>query len=262
MAQKWLHILAEFAGITSSYVDKMRVRHKTSDVLYRRFLSSMGYDVLDEKSCHRVYEDELYSLYLSGLGYCYSVFVGECVRVKFWIPESMYRCGANVKFELIRESDEKLVFGDIPIVRKLKLSVGECCYANREKFLEYDFRLWNTVGKFVLEPDYYVIRARYDDVVFESLLVVAPARAYLPPKIEDGKKILGLGLQLYGLKSNRNFGIGDFGDLGKILPMVAKCGCDLLGINPLGPMYAKGNKDVSPYICKLPLYRFKGCCRV
>ena len=41
-------------------------------------------------------------------------------------------------------------------------------------------------------------------------IVVAPPRAYLPP---GNARIWGLAVQLYTLRSRRNWGIGDFGDL-------------------------------------------------
>ena len=240
---KWLGLLAEFVGIAPYYIDKMRVRHDTSDNVYRRFLLSMGYDVANENLCRIEYEKELCELYSTGLGYSYSVFVGETVSIKFWLPKDIYSDDGYISFDLIRENDGYCVNSE-SIIRKVSLDKCDVCCVNGVKFLEYNFRLWNTKNWF---PDYYLIRAKYRDKVFETFLIVAPKRAYLSPKIKSGKKILGVGFQLYGLRSDKDFGIGDFGDLNRILPTIAKSGCDLVGINPLGPMYAGGDRDVSPY---------------
>jgi 4-alpha-glucanotransferase len=42
-------------------------------------------------------------------------------------------------------------------------------------------------------------------------------------------------------------GIGDFTSLEKIIRIASKYGCDSIGVNPLGAMYSKSKKDVSPY---------------
>ena len=46
-----------------------------------------------------------------------------------------------------------------------------------------------------------------------ATLVVAPDHAYLPRALEDGGRVWGSTVQLYGLRSARNAGIGDLADL-------------------------------------------------
>ena len=244
---KWLERLAGVAGIASSYVDKMRVVHETSFAVYRKFLSFMGYDVSSEKSCRAEYEQEMFNLYSRGIGYSCSVFGDKTVLIKLWVPETEYVYGMSVCFSLCYEDSGNDVDGVCDIVRILKCD-DNVCYRNAKgkRFFEYNFRLWN-VGKCGIKVGYYIVKVKYADKICESFLIVAPDKAYLPKVIEENKKLLGVGLQLYGLKSNRNFGIGDFGDLVKILPVLKDSGCSLVGINPLGPMYAGGAKDVSPY---------------
>ena len=79
-----------------------------------------------------------------------------------------------------------------------------------------------------------------DQVLGEGLLVVAPERAYLPG--ED--RLWGCTLQLYGLRSERNAGIGDFSDLARAGEAWAKRGASFVGTNPL---HALDEGQSSPY---------------
>ncbi|HEX6691238.1 MAG TPA: 4-alpha-glucanotransferase, partial [Burkholderiales bacterium] len=70
----------------------------------------------------------------------------------------------------------------------------------------------------------------------------APAgRCYQPQLLERGGRVWGFGVQLYSVRSARNWGIGDFGDLRALLELSARLGASLLGVNPLHAA------DGSPY---------------
>ena len=83
-------------------------------------------------------------------------------------------------------------------------------------------------------------------------LIVAPERCYLPSgRISNGRsrnaspRLWGLTVQLYGLRSARNWGIGDFRDLQDLMTWAAgDLGAAFIGVNPL---HALPPDDVSPY---------------
>jgi len=56
-----------------------------------------------------------------------------------------------------------------------------------------------------------------------------------------------LAIQLYGLRSSRNWGIGDFSDLLSLIDLVAGWGCDGIGLNPLHALFRERPRDCSPY---------------
>lgn len=80
-----------------------------------------------------------------------------------------------------------------------------------------------------------------------ALLVVAPDRCHLPPFIAAGKRCWGLSVQLYGLRSERNWGIGDFTDLAGLATAAAGLGADLVGLNPLHALFPEEPGRCSPY---------------
>ena len=58
-------------------------------------------------------------------------------------------------------------------------------------------------------------------------------RCYRPELLERGGRVWGFMVQLYGLRSARNWGIGDFGDLRSLVELAAKLGAAVVGANPL-----------------------------
>jgi len=79
------------------------------------------------------------------------------------------------------------------------------------------------------------------------LLIVAPANCYQPAEVRKGKKLWGANVQLYTLRSQHNWGMGDFGDLNRLLPLLAQRGADFIGLNPLHTLYPADAEKASPY---------------
>ncbi len=76
-------------------------------------------------------------------------------------------------------------------------------------------------------------------------IVSAPQRCWLPG---DGRqRFSGVSAQLYLLRSQRNWGIGDFADLRELMRMVAASGGDAVGVNPLHALFVDNPAHASPY---------------
>ena len=81
----------------------------------------------------------------------------------------------------------------------------------------------------------------------KSRLIVAPPKCWLPEPIEKGKRIWGIAAQLYSLRTNKNWGIGDFYDLGELIEKGAAAGADTVGLNPINAMFPGNPLHISPY---------------
>lgn len=81
----------------------------------------------------------------------------------------------------------------------------------------------------------------------ETLLIVAPRRAYLPAPLADGKGIWGIAVQLYSLRSAQDWGIGDFGCLEALVRAAAAAGAGAVGMNPLHALMLDEPERASPY---------------
>jgi 4-alpha-glucanotransferase len=77
----------------------------------------------------------------------------------------------------------------------------------------------------------------------ELPLIVTPQRAFGG----DFDRCWLLAVQLYGIRSSRNWGIGDFTDLEALLKHAAQLGADGIGLNPLHVLFDERPADCSPY---------------
>jgi 4-alpha-glucanotransferase len=99
---------------------------------------------------------------------------------------------------------------------------------------------------------YYDVTIRGDGLVgggfTTTRLIVAPRHCYVPLIFQDHFRLWGLALQLYSLSSDRNWGCGDFTDLGQIISWAGKTlGASVIGLNPLHALRNEAPHHVSPY---------------
>lgn len=83
--------------------------------------------------------------------------------------------------------------------------------------------------------------------VATSLLIAAPERCWQPERLRAGARVFGPAVQLYAVRSARNWGIGDFTDLMSLLEQWAERGADFVGLNPLHAMFPHDPEHASPY---------------
>lgn len=87
-----------------------------------------------------------------------------------------------------------------------------------------------------------IVRGLASHVDGRSLVIVAPPRCYELPR---QKKVWGVTAQLYGLRTRRNWGIGDFEDLRNLATWAGKhLGAAMIGLNPL---HTLTSGLISPY---------------
>jgi 4-alpha-glucanotransferase len=78
-------------------------------------------------------------------------------------------------------------------------------------------------------------------------IIIAPPRCYEPQAVLNGEKLWGATVQLYTLRSEKNWGVGDFGDLKQMLEQVAQRGGAFIGLNPIHALYPANPLSASPY---------------
>jgi 4-alpha-glucanotransferase len=74
-----------------------------------------------------------------------------------------------------------------------------------------------------------------------------PTRKCFLPKFLEHNRVWGISLQLYELRSARNWGIGDFTDLSAMVDIAAGLGADFIGLNPLHAPFLSDPNRCSPY---------------
>jgi len=84
------------------------------------------------------------------------------------------------------------------------------------------------------------------DMTEEATLIVPPARAY-QGKASAPRRMWAPAVQLYGVRSARNWGHGDFTDLATLIDLAAELGAVGVGLNPLHALFDDQSNDPSPY---------------
>ncbi|MCP3127883.1 4-alpha-glucanotransferase [Shewanella sp. KJ2020] len=90
-----------------------------------------------------------------------------------------------------------------------------------------------------------------EDLTFHGTLMVATRTAYqgvLSATLQEKRhKPWGVSVQLYSLRSDSQWGIGDFGDLEELLAFLASHGADFIQLNPLHALDIAAPEHPSPY---------------
>ena len=94
---------------------------------------------------------------------------------------------------------------------------------------------------------YYTLSAETGGRCRLVRLIVAPESVYQPKLLANGGRMNGLTMHLYSLRSERNWGIGDFTDLLNLMKYAAENKLDFVGINPLHALFTSKPAFASPY---------------
>jgi 4-alpha-glucanotransferase len=101
---------------------------------------------------------------------------------------------------------------------------------------------------FDLPPGYHELEARIaGGAADRCLLIISPPRCYEPAAILAGRRLWGVAVQLYSLRSATNWGIGDFRDLKLLIRWMASYGAGFIGLNPLHALAPADPARSSPY---------------
>lgn len=83
----------------------------------------------------------------------------------------------------------------------------------------------------------------------DSRVIVCPDRAYIPDALQNGGRTAGFAVTLWGLRSHRNWGCGDFTDLHYLIDWVVdELGGSFIALNPLHIIHNRFPYNSSPYL--------------
>jgi 4-alpha-glucanotransferase len=99
-----------------------------------------------------------------------------------------------------------------------------------------------------LDPGYHQLRIEFASSTGprdgRAHVIVAPPRSYLP---DSPQRRWGVGVQLYGLRSDHNQGLGSYGDLARFAEHAAGAGAGFVGISPVHALFPADPNHFGPY---------------
>jgi (1->4)-alpha-D-glucan 1-alpha-D-glucosylmutase len=111
-------------------------------------------------------------------------------------------------------------------------------------------RAWLLDGALQLPPmlaGYHRLRVEGGGEVGEATLIAAPPQCWEPDDIAQGARLWGATAQVYGLRSPRNFGIGDYTDVARAADGAGALGASFLGLSPVHALFSADRSKISPY---------------
>ena len=104
-------------------------------------------------------------------------------------------------------------------------------------------RITPSTGRTDLPPGVYRLQVSDAATAEDVPLISAPERAFGG----EFDRCWLLAVQLYGVRSARNWGMGDFTDLASLIELADHLGADGIGLNPLHALFDDRPGDCSPY---------------
>lgn len=88
---------------------------------------------------------------------------------------------------------------------------------------------------------------RPDGPLVSIRLILAPRACYQPEGVSGGRRAWGLSTQLQAVRSARDWGIGDFTDLTRLVELTAAEGGGVVALNPLHALFPGQPERCNPY---------------
>ena len=230
-----LHRLAAAHGIAPEYHDIRGQRHRVSDDVLRRVLAAMDVDAQDERSIASALDDIAQSLCRQ----CLSPMTVVRSNARPW------HVRAHLPSRVARQRLDWRVLAEDGSVHRCAIPSDRMHVADRgsEPCVALELPL-----DLALPTGYHEIELLAGGERFAAgTLAVAPDACYRTASLRDGRRAWGVALQLYGVRSARNWGIGDFTDVATIVEQWGGEGVDFVGVNPLHALFLHNPAHASPY---------------
>jgi 4-alpha-glucanotransferase len=239
-AGELLDRLSVLSGIDSHYYDNWGEKHLTTEETKRAILASMGITASDAALKH-----ELNKEWLSLIEPVMVVSIDSqpaSIPVHFPLEEGREK-DITVALSVEDEAGRK----DLVEIEGVSAVDSTVIDGTRYVRVELPNRTDRGIGYYSLSV---LCRTPSAELSGHMRLIVAPERCYEPPG-----RTWGIYANLYALRSEQNWGIGDLTDLGKMLRWVAQdLGGGFIGINPLHAIPNKMPFGISPYSSTSRLY--------
>ena len=248
----FLRELAELVGVECEYVDGRDHFHRATDDTLRMVLRALGIDVQSEsdiqRECERIQWERWTNVVEPVLLHYPEAPNPLCFPIALPLGDSslesvLLECRVKDEQGKIRSSTVKgstCTLLEETLIRRTRYVRIQLSLPGRLRLGYYEVMLTIRIGSRVLEAG--------------SFIIAAPQRCYLPP---GSKRTWGIGVQLYGIRSRDNWGIGDFRDLERIMKMAGKAwNASTIGLQPLHSLTPGLRSPYSPSsrLCWNPLY--------
>ena len=228
--------LSTLADILPIYTDNWGQQHQTPPATQRALLTALGFDVSTSEKISAAIE-ELRLRPWQRILEPVSVLRESHPWVRLVLPDT--HANSKLTWRLILDGDEDLTGQFCP---------QELPIVDTRRIGNADYAAWKFEIAELLPPGYHCLELSHaEKVIAKQSIIIVPSVCYQPVAVNNPGRIWGPTVQLYTVRSERNWGIGDFTDLRRLVEQWASQGADVIGVNPLHALFPHNPVHASPY---------------
>ncbi|GER93148.1 4-alpha-glucanotransferase [hot springs metagenome] len=251
-SEELINELSDLSGIIPEYWDIFGNKHTTTIETKKAILKAMKLDIDSDESI----KNEIYAK----KAYPWNRFI-EPVKV-ISVNEQPFKVSIHVRVEKVEEDriyiswairneegeeiDKFILSSD-----EITISDERWMYGRRYVKIDLTDKCYRDIGYYSVDIKFKIPNV---EISGTSKVIITPDCCYMPLKLKDAKT-WGISINLYSIRSCQNWGVGDFGDLKKIVKMVSELKGGFVGINPLHAIPNKKPFGISPYSPISRLYK-------
>ncbi len=229
--------LVAFSGIETEFNDAWGNRTTVSGDAQLALLAAQGFNIADADAARAELTERQLDFWQQILAPVSVQLLGESLTFELQVPLAL----ANSRFDFTLQTEQgaSYQFSAEPVDGVLV----QVAVIDDEEYQQYQHSL-----DYPLAAGYHQLTLTCSETgfSFEQRLIISPGTCYQPEQFSQQKQ-WGVSVQLYGLRSARNWGVGDFSDLSTLVAYLAAHGADFVGLNPIHALYPAMPESASPY---------------
>jgi 4-alpha-glucanotransferase len=219
--------------VQASYEDVSGKVHRASDDALVALLRALGVEIRDPDESAAILAVRRDERHRRGLEPVYIAWDAEVSHVALTIPSSKRGSGSY-----------RLDIDSGPVEKTFRIGDLERAAPQADDSPGFEHRLLPLPKR--LPPGYHNLQVELNGEPFEATIISAPRQAY--QREEKGAKLAwGCFLPLYALRTQRDWGVGDFTALRELTTWVGQRGGSDVATLPLLAAYLDGPLEISPY---------------
>ena len=238
--------LCDAYAIATAYEDIWGELHLVSKKVRRALLQAMGVDTHDEAAVLEALRGHEQAQWETVLPPVQVVSISdEPLRIPLQLPQALLEdqpghlnnrnLSWTLKLEGGRQHSDHFSPAALPVLERHHI--------DGRTWLRYSLEL-----RVNLPPGYHQVIVQAEDRELARMqLIIAPHQCYQPAALANSGRLWGPAVQLYALRSEHNWGIGDFTDLRHLVDFAADNGAGIVGVSPLHALFPDSPEHASPY---------------
>lgn len=254
---KLINELSEICGIIPEYWDIHGIKHTTTLESKKALLKAMRIKIDSEENLLNEIHKRKWKQWKNFIEPVHVVSINkQPIRIPIFIPLEE---GKEEKLRILWVMESEEGQRDEFVISGKDLFFSEEQWIDGERYIK--IYLQDKVNR---QCGYYEIHVECENLnnihsnigleKYKSRVIITPDVCFLPPELDKGRT-WGFYVNLYSIRSSRNWGIGDFTDLKEIVKWTADLKGGFVGINPLHAIQNTRPFGISPYSPVSRLYK-------